>query len=117
MKRPVFLTIWLSLMTIAAVLAVSAYIFLYKDIATATPDVPEWVSNLTLITTILQLVAVVLLWMWKKIGFFIEIAAVILATSVAGLLNGPAGVMKTIWTIVFLGILYLAMKPVWKNFK
>ncbi len=58
-----------------------------------------------------------MLWMWKKAGFYIQIASAIIAASINGAIFGAVGIGTSIFGIIGVGIMYLAMKPVWQNFK
>lgn len=117
MKRPTFLTIWLVLMTIAGIFTLYSYTLGSANIAQTLPNMPSWALTMFALLGLVNLVAVVMLWMWKKLGLFIMIASAIIAASLNGMILGPAGIGASIFAIIGVGILYLAMKPVWSNFK
>lgn len=117
MKRPTFLTIWLVFMTIGGVSSLYSYTLGSEFITRSLPNLPSWALSVYALLSVGQLFAVTMLWMWKKIGFYIIIATAIIATSLNGMLLGALGVGSSIFAIVGVGILYFAMKPVWQNFK
>lgn len=117
-KRPTFLTVWLILLTLGALYT------LYIDIAgsgslTKTQiNLSSWYSISSLVIGIAEVLAIVMLWMWKKIGFYIMVATAIIAVLIAAMVGGvAAGIAGSIVTIIGTLILYLAMRPVWQNFK
>ncbi len=76
------------------------------------------VQVLQLTIGIAQLVGVWLLWNWKINGLYLNIGLAIVGLLINIFLFGPQlGVMSVIFALIGIGILYLAMKPVWKNFK
>lgn len=123
MKRPIFLTIWLVILLIFSValtvdsLTYLSFIFLTKS----------YISLLGIVAGFVQIWAVVQLLRWKKIGIklFISSAIVIflvtaineftIISKVTQVLISLSAVLVV--NIIMLGILYLAIKPVWKNFK
>ena len=123
MKRPIFLTIWLVILLLFSValtidsLTYLSFIFLTKS----------YVSLLGIVAGFVQIWAVVELFRWKKRGiiFFLSSAIVIFIVTA---INEFAIVSKInqiivslllvlLVNIIMLGILYLAIRPVWKNFK
>lgn len=116
MKRPTFLTIWLVLMTISAIYTIYSYT-LGSEAVTKTLPIPAWSLMALALLGVVNLFAVVMLWMWKKMGFYIIIGSTIIAASLNGIILGVLGFVASIMAIVGIVILYLAMKPVWQNFK
>jgi len=107
-------------MAISSVFGLYSYTLGVELITKTFPNFPSWALVVCTILSILQLVAVALLWMWKKIGFYIIIVMAIFTASLNGMLLGSVGVGGTIMVIIGVigvGILYLAMKSVWNNFK
>ena len=117
MKRPKFLTIWLVIMTIAGIFTLYSYTLGSASIAQALPNMPSWALTMFALLGAVNLFSVAMLWMWKKLGFYLIIVSAIIAASLNGMILGVAGVGASIFTIIGVGILYLAMKPVWQNFK
>lgn len=117
MKRPTFLTIWLVIMTIAGIFALYSYTLGSASIAQALPNMPSWALTLFAILGAVNLVSVTMLWMWKKMGFYMIIASAIIVASLNGMVLGVAGIGASVFALIGVGILYLAMKPVWQNFK
>lgn len=117
MKRPIFLTIWLALMTLGDISSLYSYTLGTSAMAKALPNLPSWAFGVLTLLVVLQLVGVIMLWMWKKMGFYMFIASAIIAASVNGAILGAAGVGTSLFGVIGIAILYLAMKPVWQNFK
>lgn len=121
MKRPVFLTIWLVLMSLGALNGLYKYIF--GNVGLDLPSgysLPEWVYNTLIVALVIYLVAIILLWMWKKIGFYVLIVDSFIISLVLGLTftKSPIGLfIVLIFLFIPIGVLYLAMRSVWKNFK
>ncbi|MDE2025676.1 MAG: hypothetical protein KGJ07_04235 [Patescibacteria group bacterium] len=123
MKRPIFLTVWLIILLFLSVvltgdsLTYLRFIFLTKS----------YISLVGIIAGFVQIWAVIQLLRWKKIGItlFISSAIVVflitaineftIVTKVSQLIVSL--LMVLVVNVIMLGILYLAIKPVWKNFK
>ena len=104
-------------MSITGAWALYQYIFSPEAITATLPNIPSWaLGTLTLMSTV-NLIAVALLWSWKKIGFYLIILSAVVVASVNGNILGIVGLFSSLSALVGLGILYLAMKPVWKSFK
>lgn len=117
MKRPVFLTIWLVLMTIGAVYSLYSYTLGANNLMRVLPRMNPGMIVLYTIISLVNLAAVILLWTWKKLGFYLVVAIAIIVASLNGFVIGILGVTATLFPLLGIGILYLAMKPVWDNFK
>ena len=104
-------------MTIGLVFSLYSYTLGSASITHALPKIPFWAITLLALLSTLNLVSVVMLWMWKKIGFYLLIASAIIVASINGMILGPISIGASISALVGVGILYLAMKPIWKNFK
>jgi hypothetical protein len=117
MKRPTFLTIWLSLMTIGNVYTLYQYTLGAAAIKQTLTTMPSWALTALALFSLLMVIAVAMLWMWKKMGFYLVIAAALLVASVNGAILGILGLAGSLSALIGIGILYLAMKPVWQNFK
>lgn len=117
MKRPKFLTGWLIFMIIGNVFSLYSYTLGSANIAKTLPNMPSWAITVFAVGAVVNLFAVVMLWMWKKMGFYIIIALAIIVASLNGMLLGIAGVFASLFALIGVGVLYLAMKPVWQNFK
>jgi hypothetical protein len=123
MKRPKFLTIWLVVMLLfSAAIALDSltylpFIFLTKN----------YISLVGIVAGFVQIWAVVQLLRWKKIGITLLISSavtVFLVTAINefSIVSRVTQVIESLLivlvvNIIMLGILYLAIKPVWKNFK
>lgn len=117
MKRPMFLTIWLVLMTIGAIFTLYSYTLGSENITKTLPNMPSWVLIVFALLGVVNLFSAAMLWMWKKMGFYIIIGTAIIVASLNGMILGAAGMIASIFAVVGVVILYLAMKPVWQNFK
>lgn len=117
MKRPMFLTIWLVLMTIGAIFTLYSYTLGSENITKTLPNMPSWALIVFALLGVVNLFSVVMLWMWKKMGFYIIIGTAIIVASLNGMILGVAGMITSVFAVVGVVILYLAMKPVWQNFK
>jgi hypothetical protein len=115
-KRPTFLTIWLILIVLGNLYSLYSYTVGTTFITRALPNFPSWAFILYDILAVVELIGVVLLWMWKKVGFYLIIGAAIIATVLNILTLGGLGVTAIVAAIIGIVILYLAMKPVWSNF-
>lgn len=117
MNRPKFLTIWLVLMAISGVFTLYSYTLGSENITKTLPNMPSWALTVFALLGAVNLFSVAMLWMWKKMGFFLIIGTAIIVASLNGMILGAAGLVASIFAIIGVGILYLAMKPVWQNFK
>jgi hypothetical protein len=113
-KRPVFLTIWLSLMTLSYAFSLYSYAFPNELIRSM---MTSWMLGVYLIFTVIGIGATIMLWTWKKLGFYIFIGIAVIIAAMNGMIMGVAGVGSSVFALVGIGILYLAMKPVWNEFK
>lgn len=104
-------------MTLSAISTAYSYTLGSATIMKAIPTMPSWALNLYALFSIVNLVAVWMLWTWKKMGFYIYTACAILVASINGMILGILGVGGSIFAMIGVGVLYLAMKPVWKQFK
>ena len=117
MKRPVFLTVWLVLMSIGAVFSVYSYTVGSYAITQTFPDFPSWAITVYAGLSIIDVIAVAMLWMWKKMGFYMVAGFALVASLLNIMIMGGAGIVSTVIGFVGVGILYWAMKPVWGQFK
>jgi len=123
MKRPRFLTVWLILLLLYSTgltfdsLTYLHFIFLTKS----------YISLFGIVAGFVQIWAVVQLLRWKKIGIILLIStavAIFLVTAINefGIVSNVSQVIESLLivllvNIIMFGILYLAIKPAWKNFK
>ena len=123
MKRPIFLTIWLILMLIFSVgLTLDSLTYLSMILLTK-----NYISLLGIAAGFVQIWAVVQLLRWKKMGVPLLISSAIVIFLITGIneFNVVPNVSQIIVSmlvvlavnIIMLGILYLAIRRVWKNFK
>lgn len=123
MKRPIFLTIWLVIMLLLSVaMTVDSLTYIRFILLTKS-----YLSFIGIIAGFVEIFAFIQLLRWKKVGVNLlvsSMAAVFMVTAI----DQPYVVSKLSQAIVsmlivlainliLLGILYLAIKPVWKNFK
>jgi hypothetical protein len=117
MKKPTFLTIWLILMSIAGVFTLYSYTLSSSSITQNLPYLAPWVIPTYALLAVWNLASIALLWMWKKLGFYMIIASTVVVASINGMILGSLGVAATVFALIGIGILYLAMRPVWNSFK
>ena len=87
----------------------------------------NYISLIGIVAGFLQIWAVIQILRWRKIGFtlFISSAVVVFFITAINEFNTVPKIDQIITSllavlvvnIIILGILYLAIKPVWKNFK
>lgn len=114
MKRPVFLTIMLVILVLGSISQLQTYFNL-----SASPGSDLGVI-LMLIVGGVNLISAIMLWMWKKIGLYLLIGATIFVSLgstnliTSGNSQATASLIMNILTLV---VVYMSMKPVWKQFK
>jgi len=129
LHRPLFLTIWLIMLTFY-----TAWVILTTIPHLAKYNIDFWQQSLidiNLLTKIyflvmlIQLVGIILLWNWRKIGFSLYAICIGVACllhlisigfNVFNLISIGTDILISIHAISLV-ILYIAMVPVWKNFK
>ena len=123
MKRPIFLTIWLIIMLLFSIaLAVDSLTYLPMIRLTK-----NYISLIGIAAGFLQIFAVVQLLRWRRRGipFLLSSATVIFLITginefyIVSNVNQIIISMLMVFLVnmVMFGILYLAIRPVWKNFK
>jgi hypothetical protein len=123
MKKPPFLKIWLIVMLLLST-AITIDSLTYLPMIRLTKN---YISLVGIVAGFVQIWAVVQLLRWKRIGvtLFISTAVVIFLVTGINEFNVISNLSQIIVSmlvvlvvnIILLGILYLAIKPVWKNFK
>ncbi len=123
MKRPKFLTIWLIVILLFSI-ALTADSLTYLPMIRLTKN---YISLLGIVAGFVQVWSVIQLLRWKKIGVTLLLSSAIVIFLVTGFNEFQivsnvnqiiiSMLMVLVVNIVMLGILYLAIRPVWKNFK
>ncbi len=117
MKRPMFLTIWLILLVVLSLFSIFSDVIASMGVL---PIKPLWSYYISIAFSLVTLGAVYMLWKWKKMGFYIMVGMAVVSFLV-GFATGTVSPLAMALSIIFMaagiGILYLAMRPVWKNFK
>ncbi len=123
MKRPKFLTIWLAIMLLFSV-ALSIDSLTYLPMIRLTKD---YISLIGIAAGFVQILAVVQLLKWKRIGVPLLLSSAIAIFFITGInefyiVSNVSQVVVSmlavlVVNIIMFGILYLAIRPVWKNFK
>ncbi len=123
MKRPIFLSVWLAILLISSV-ALTVDSLTYLPMIRLTKD---YISLIGIVAGFVQIWAVIQLLRWKKIGIpllLFSAITILLVTAVNEfmIISNINKIivsmgMVLVVNIVILGILYLAIRPVWKNFK
>lgn len=123
MKRPKFLAIWLIIMLLLSVA-------LTIDSLTYLPTIhltKNYISLIGIVAGFVQIVGVIQLLRWKKIGVPLLIISAIIIFLVTGfneflIVSNISQIivsmlMVLVVNIIMFGILYLAIRHAWKNFK
>ena len=116
MKRPTFLTVWLTLLTLATVSSLFSTLFNAGKITTVFPNLPAWMFPVSYLQFAITFICIVLLWRWKKIGFYVLVANTIVTAVLNIALLGSLGIITVFFGLIEMSILYLAMRPVWQQF-
>lgn len=113
-KRPLFLTILLIYVSLGTVFSLYAYIDGGPELAPPQLWFNRPVLSIYAIVELIQLIGIFLVWRWKRIGFYI-----FLVTTLTNVLLNVVflGGIDLVFPVIELGLLYLAMRPVWSNFK
>lgn len=123
MKRPKVLTIWLILLLLTSVgMTIDSLTYLHFIFLTKS-----YISLVGIAAGFMQIYAVVQLLRWKKSGVVLYISSALLVFLVTAIdefaivskLNQIIISLITVLAVnvITVGILFLAMRPVWKNFK
>lgn len=117
MKRPMFLTIWLVLLSAGYLLSFISSLLATFTVGKVLPNL-FWVFLLITLVAAFNLIAISLVWRWSKIGFYVLILLII-PSVILNVLNGQVagGLFGLIFGLIFMGILYLSMRPVWEKYK
>lgn len=117
MKRPMFLTIWLILMVLGYVFTLYGNLFNTASTLALLPGIPSWYFPVMIALSVVALGAIYLIWTWKKLGFYIIVGLAVLNVVISFMVIGNLGLVSIFGAVIGVAILYLAMRPVWKNFK
>jgi len=111
------LTAWLVLMILGATFASISNFFLSDTLgglSTGYRHGDEWVLIAWGVLALIQLVAAVALMLWQKWGFYAVVATAVASLGIQIYLGFP--IYLYIYTFVGPLILFLLMKPMWRNF-
>ena len=113
-KRPKFLSILLILKMIVTSFTLLKYLFdgqivLQHALSTA----PSWSLPALTALTLLDLISIIMLWLWKKNGLYLNVVSGVLIFSVNAFLFGLPLALSGIIGIV---VTVLAIKRVWAQF-
>ncbi|EKD65081.1 MAG: hypothetical protein ACD_50C00197G0008 [uncultured bacterium] len=117
MKRPWYLTVLLILFFIGIVFQIIGLATDPQTTAQLVPNAPSWIVPILLLLSIVDLVALAMLWMWKIMGFYLTIAVTVVMSLLFFAFQGAGSLGTIFFGAIGIGVLYLAMKPVWSNFK
>lgn len=117
MKRPTFLTVMLVWVFLSSLYSLYSY-FLKGTLLVVLLNVPSWVPTAFALCSGLNLLSVVLLWNWRKVGFYIILgsALMVITLNLMFMSLRGLGVIIAVLTLIVVGLLYLAMRPVWSRF-
>jgi|SRR5579871_1476391 len=123
MKKPIFLTIWLLLMLLFSV-AITVDSLTYLPMIRLTKS---YISLFGIVAGFVQIWAIIQLLRWKKIGVTLLLSSAVVIFLITGIneFNIVSNVNKIIISmlavlvvnVAMFGILYLAIRSVWKNYK
>ena len=114
MKRPWYLTAWLILGYFGSIVGILGYTLGFNGIQMALHNVPSWHIMLLLALSVADLIAITMLWKWKRTGFYIKV----LTATIASIVNfSDVGKNTIIISVLSVTILWLVMRPVWNKFK
>jgi hypothetical protein len=123
MKRPTFLKIWLIVLLLLS-MAITIDSLTYLPLIPLTKN---YISLVGIAAGFVQIWAVVQLLRWKRMGVTLFISAAVVIFLITGIneFNVVSNIGQIIASmlvvlvvnVIMLGILYLAIRPVWKNFK
>lgn len=122
-KMPLFLRTWLYLMGISTVINFLRNAYLISDFANyQNISSTLTIMFLILMHMILVLISIKMILSWKKAGFFIILVVSVVMTLLDLALGLSTYEMPQLSVYAIAGlagitILYLAMRPVWNNFK
>lgn len=110
MKRPQLLS---GLLVFLAIVGILTFVE-YSINSSYVMSLPLWVRIFYIIISLVYLAASILLWKWKKIGFYIYSAAVL-----ASMIVNFIAISSSASYLGFIGVFVLsfALRPVWKNFQ
>lgn len=123
MKRPMLLTIWLVVMLLLSVaIALDSLTYLHFIFLTKS-----YISLFGIVAGFVQIWALIQLLRWRKVGVTLLLSSAVVVFLITGInefyivsnINQIIVSMLAVLVvnIITLGILYLAIRPVWKNFK
>lgn len=117
--RGPLLTIWLIFMALANAWTVYRYITIIEDFVSHSDPLftgtLEWALPLLVVLAAANLVAVVLLWLWRKIGLYIFAATSAVALVINLLLGIP--LLTSLIGLIGLAILWALLRPRWGYFR
>ncbi|MAS32480.1 MAG: hypothetical protein CL610_00650 [Anaerolineaceae bacterium] len=112
------LTVWLILMALTNAWAIYRYIVILEDfISHSDPQftvILQWALPLMAIVALINIVGVIFLWRWRRLGFYVLVATTTITLTVNLMLNVP--VATSILGLVGLLILWALLRPRWQHF-
>jgi hypothetical protein len=113
-KRSILLTIWLAIMLIGNFFALLTYLLFIPRIASYL-RIHSLIFYIFGFLSLVNLICVVYLFMWKKKAFYVLCASAIVAF-ILNLIIG-VGIIMVLFGLAGPVILYLLMKPQWNLFE
>jgi hypothetical protein len=120
--RGLWLSIWLIFLTLIYAYSVygnwNAYDEWMVQHQVATRTYPygtaAWIPPAFIFLAVISLIGVVLVWLWKKWGFYL-LVAVTIAAFLLNIIRG-VGVGQALIGLIGVGILYMLIQPKWSSF-
>lgn len=88
-----------------------------ETIRDSLPPSPSWTLPALAVGVAINLFAVLLIWHWKKAGFYLAVAVGCISVIINVSIYGASGAGTIIFGAFGILILYPAMKPAWQNFR
>jgi hypothetical protein len=113
-KRPSFLNYLLLFLVVGTLMTMFSQ-WIYRD-AIKLINLPQWHFAAFMILRTADLLAFGLVWKWKKLGFYLYTISSILGIYLTSFIP-VFSLIHIIVPLISIGLLYTAMRPVWKNFR
>ncbi len=119
MKRPKFLTVWLILIALFSLGIILVNVFDPRTVV-RYGHIPTYPQPFMVIISEINLISVLFLLQWKKIGLYLMAvgqSVLIVITTGMQVIKVDETTPWLLLNIACIGIFYLAMRPVWNQFK
>lgn len=104
-------------MTLVSVYTIAIYTLGIPFMTRTYPIVATWIWFLYVSLCIINLISLILIWKWRRIGLYVISCFTIVIVLLNLLVLGEPSIDSIIIGTIGVVVLYLAMRPVWQNFK